>query len=85
MAQHTIREEITVKYKIKALASFQFETGIYLVSLVREEFGQSINDPWHDPSGRFALTDEEAVQVYGEEFFVSWLYQASEWLQKHIE
>lgn len=71
--------------KIKALARFQFETGVYLVSLIHEDFGQSINDPWVDSTGRWLLTDEQAKEHYGTEFFAKWCRLAEEWLKKHIE
>ena len=39
--------------------------------------GISINCPWIDSSGRFELTDEGAVDEYGEEFLREWCKKAS--------
>ena len=38
-----------------------------LIGVVSEKHGIKVINPWMDPSGRFSLSDEEAVEVYGAE------------------
>lgn len=40
---------------------------IGLIGVVSEKHGIKVINPWMDPSGLFSLSDEEAVEVYGED------------------
>ena len=57
---------------LKKIADEQFayfgETGLYperCISFFDERSGQTIINPWMDPSGRFELSLEEAIDTYG--------------------
>ena len=51
--------------EVKVFAGKQFLSGDDTVSF--EYKGISINNPWYDETGRFELTDEQAIAKYGME------------------
>lgn len=53
--------------EIKKFAGDQFCTGAARISVFSEKHGIEVCNPWIDPTGRLALTDEEAVNTYGKE------------------
>ena len=71
--------------KMKLLADFQQSLDVYDVSVVSDEFGQSINNPWYDPSGRFPLHNQQSLQMYGEALVAEWCKKASEYIKEHSE
>ena len=62
---------MTTLEKIKKFAEEQFDTmnegENNLICVVSEDYGIDVINPWMDPSGRFYLTDEQAIEVYGSE------------------
>ncbi len=71
--------------KLRVLANFQSELGIYDVSVVSEELGVSVNNPWYDSTGRFPLDYRESLREYGEALVSEWCRQASEYIKVHSE
>ena len=64
--------------EIKKFADDQFCTGDGHVSVFSEKHGIEVCNPWIDPTGRFALTDEEAVNTYGKELIEEFRKKVSE-------
>lgn len=61
MCKYTSKDVLLAKkYAEKA-----FELGLYEISFDYND--QAINNPWIDPTGRFDLTDEEAIKIYGKD------------------
>ena len=73
-------DEVT---RMRLLADFQSELGIYDVSVVSEELGVSVNNPWYDSTGRFPLGYRESLREYGEALVGEWCKRASEYLKDH--
>lgn len=63
--------------EIKKLADDQFYTGDVRISVFSEKHGIDVCNPWIDPTGRFRLTDEKAVRVYGAELIEEFKRKAS--------
>lgn len=63
--------------QVKALAELQRTTEDYDSPIGFDFAGQWIIDPWMDETGRWSLTDEEAVQYYGSENIKKFIQMAS--------
>ena len=69
---------------VRSFADWQFNNGEYLVSVLSEKTGQSVNCPWVDSSARFELaTDADAVAYWGEKLFSSFCDKALAYIEKH--
>lgn len=58
---------------VRTLAQIQMKEGIYLISVpMGADSDQDMLTPWMDDTGRFDfVTDEEAVEFWGEDVFRS--------------
>lgn len=68
MAQE-VKKEYKIDNAIRNLAEENFNLGNYETNIGFEFEGSWIINPWIDDSGRFPLTDEEAIKLYGRENF----------------
>lgn len=57
---------------IRTLADIQMKEGIYLINVpMSADYDQDMLTPWMDSTGRFDLTDSEAVAYWGEDVFTN--------------
>lgn len=68
-------------HAVKIFAELQWSAEAYEVSFINEETNQQVNNPWIDVSGRFPLSDEEAVATYGHENVARFVRDAVKYLQ----
>lgn len=69
--------------KIRMLAEFQQTLSIYTVCL--DWKGQEINNPWTDPTGRTAFSDEGMLKYYGAKWIGKWFAEARKYLDEKSE
>lgn len=65
---------------VRTLAFIQFKEGIYLINVPDSTEGLDILSPWVDETGRFDLSDSEAVNHWGEEVFTDFCEKALAYL-----
>lgn len=65
---------------IRTLAFIQFKEGLYLINVPDDTGEIDILTPWLDETGRFELTDSEAVNEWGEEVFTDFCDKALAYL-----
>ncbi len=83
-----LQDKLGYTKEVKEFAELQFyagvlgdvdDEGIFPFSEVQ---GVSVCNPWMDASGRFRLTDEEAVEEWGFEFLKAWCDEAKAFLKE---
>ena len=65
---------------IRTLAFSQMKGGIYLINVPDATGDIDILTPWMDETGRFELTNEEAINHWGEEIFTDFCEKALAYL-----
>lgn len=66
---------------IRSLATIQMKEGIYLISVpMSAESDQDMLTPWMDETGRFDMTDSQAIAYWGEEVFTDFCEKALAYL-----
>lgn len=66
--------------QIRTIAFIQMKEGIYLINVPDTTGDIDILTPWMDETGRFELTDEEAVKHWGEAVFTDFCEKALAYL-----
>lgn len=66
--------------QIRTIAFIQMKEGIYLINVPDATRDIDILTPWMDETGRFELTDEEAVKHWGEAVFTDFCEKALAYL-----
>lgn len=65
---------------IRTLAFIQFKEGIYLINVPDPSGEIDILTPWMDETGRYELTNAEALAHWGEEVFTDFCEKALAYL-----
>ena len=65
---------------IRTLATIQFKEGIYLINVPDPSGEIDILTPWMDETGRYELTNAEALAHWGEEVFTDFCEKALAYL-----
>lgn len=65
---------------IRTLAFIQFKEGIYLIDVPDPSGEIDILTPWMDETGRYELTNAEALAHWGEEVFADFCEKALAYL-----
>ena len=68
---------------LKQFATMQFHCDEVDGVCVTTEWGDSLCDPWMDQSGRFPLTDEEAIREWGLGMVQAWCEKAEVFIKEH--
>lgn len=66
--------------QIRTIAFIQMKEGIYLINIPDATGDIDILTPWMDETGRFELTDEEAVEHWSEAVFTDFCDKALAYL-----
>ena len=66
---------------IRSLAHIQMKEGIYLINVpMSADSDQDMLTPWMDDTGRFDLSDSEAIRYWGEDEFTDFCEKALAYL-----